>query len=442
MKTLKTIGLLIVVFFLASGLSWSNGLNLNSLGTRALTMGGAFVGLADDFSAIFWNPAGAAFFNQQYFGFYGTDLIPSSTYEMTINVPGVGPFTLVDAKTKRKHYLGGMAAYYRPLTPNVVAGYGIYTPSGLGADWNGADFAAISNDNASLKWRSKIALVTFSPLIAVKLTDQISLGATFNINYGLFDIAMHAGSAEVPLPVPPYVMEVDLGQYEESMKGWGYGATFGVLMRPSDMFSFGATVKTASTVKFKGDASISKLGLLGANSTSDVEREVTWPMWVAAGLALRPMPDLTLTADVQWTQWSKLDTMHTDFKDPFWQVMMAASGDDERPLYWKDTTQIRFGAEYKLRTVALRAGYYYDPSPSPAKTMNVLLPSYDFNVFTLGLGYSLDGLQIDMGIEYLMGKEREVPYEKTLLDPEYEAAMPGIYNMTLIVPNLSISYKF
>ncbi|RLE02290.1 MAG: hypothetical protein DRI99_06225 [Candidatus Aminicenantes bacterium] len=442
MRVMRKMPIVFMAMLLTSTLTWGNGLNLNSLGTRALTMGGAFVGLADDFSAIFWNPAGAAFFKQKYFGFYGTDLIPSSTYELTMDVPVIGPFTLVDAKTKSKHYLGGLAAYYHPLTPNIVAGFGIYTPSGLGAEWNGSDFAPIAENNPAIKWRSKIGMVSFSPLIAVKLSEKIALGATFNLNYGLFDIAMHAGTADVPIPVAPYYMEVDLGQYEESMKGWGYGATFGLMVKPSEMFSFGATVKTATTIKFKGDASISNLNQLGANSKSDVEREVTWPMWVAAGLAIRPLPELTITADIQWTQWSKLDKMHTDFKDPFWQVMMAASGDDERPLYWDDATQFRFGAEYNFNTFAVRAGYYYDPTPTPEKTMNVLLPSYTFNVFTFGFGYKLDGLQIDFGLEYLKGKEREVPFEKVLLDPEYEAAMPGVYNMTILVPNLSISYRF
>lgn len=63
------------IVFLSS-LAIANGLNLNSLGSRALAMGGAFVGLADDFSAIYWNPAGIAQFDKQYFGFYGTDIIP------------------------------------------------------------------------------------------------------------------------------------------------------------------------------------------------------------------------------------------------------------------------------------------------------------------------------------------------------------------------------
>ena len=85
---------------------------------------------------------------------------------------------------------------------------------------------------------------------------------------------------------------------------------------------------------------------------------------------------------------------------------------------WSDKAQIRFGAEYALSdALALRAGYYYDPSPAPDTTMNILLPSYTYNVLTAGVGYKVAGLQLDFGIEYLMGKDRDVHYLKTLTDP-------------------------
>ena len=43
--------------------------------------------------------------------------------------------------------------------------------------------------------------------------------------------------------------------------------------------------------------------------------------------------------------------------------------------------------------------------------------------------------------------ERDIPYNKVskqspLFDPEWETAMPGVYNMNILVPNASISYKF
>ena len=440
------------IVFLSS-LAIANGLNLNSLGSRALAMGGAFVGLADDFSAIYWNPAGIAQFDKQCFGFYGTDIIPSGTYKFEMLVQGFGTITVVDAETVSKHYLAGMAAYYRPLSENIVAGIAVYVPAGLGQSWDGADFAAIAGYDPSLEWRSKIGLVTIAPAIAYRINDQFFVGASLNINYGVFDVAMHAGSTEIPLIFPPYYMEVDLGQYEENMKGWGYGATFGILVKPSEMFSLGATFRTSSKVEYSGDASISGLSTLGSilgaslNSTSDLERVITWPMWIAGGVAFKPMENLTLTADVQYTQWSKIDVMETDYKDSFWRFLMTKEGDDKRPMHWDDAVQIRFGAEYKINTIAIRGGYYYDPSPAPDRTMNVLLPNYDFNVFTLGFGYNLNGLQVDFSFEYLTGKERDIPFGKTQeefpeYDPEWKTAMPGVYNMNIVVPNISISYKF
>jgi len=228
---------------LFSSMALANGLNLNSLGSRALAMGGAFVGLADDFSAIYWNPAGIVQFKSKYFGFYMTDIIPSGTYERT-EVPAF------KADTESKQYLSGLAAYYYPVSDDVVAGLGVYIPSGLGAKWNGADFAPLSSDTSYL-WESKIGLITFAPALAVKINDMISIGAALNINYGMFDIKMHAG-----LTPPPDSQ--DLGQYEESMTGWGYGATIGVLVKPMEKLSIGATFRTESTVKFKGDAQISE----------------------------------------------------------------------------------------------------------------------------------------------------------------------------------------
>ncbi len=74
--------------------------------------------------------------------------------------------------------------------------------------------------------------------------------------------------------------------------------------------------------------------------------------------------------------------------------------------------------------------------------MNVLLPNYDFNVVTVGVGYNLGNLNIDLGFEYLMGKERNISYVDTLLDPDYEDAQPGKYGMKIFVPNFSVSYRF
>ena len=449
MKKQRLIFLALALFLGLSSLALANGFNLNSLGTRALSMGGAFVGLADDYSAIFWNPAGIAQFKTKYLGFYGTDIIPSGSYLLQVPTQA-GLLTVVDAKTKLKHYLSGMGAYYQPINKSLVVGIGVYIPSGLGSAWTGDQFVGLQDYELDLPpgqhspaylWESRIGMITIAPAIAYKISDMVSIGATLNINYGMFSLKRWGGGAEIPRP--PYIF--DLGQYENSLNGWGIGATFGVLFKPNDKLSFGATIRTPSKLSLSGNISIQNIDLLNSNfkNQSEASMDFTSPWWIAAGVALRPIQDLTLTADLQWTNWSKEQVLETTFKDPFWSLFMEASGGNLMPLKWKDALQIRFGAEYMLyQNVAIRAGYYYDPSPAPDKTRNVLLPSYNFNVITVGLGYDLGGLVIDLGFEMLFGKGEEVDFAKWLLDPEFKSAMPGKYSMNIYVPNISISYKF
>jgi len=408
----------------------ANGLNLNGLGSRAQGMGGAFVGIANDFSAVFWNPAGAAGFRKEMFGFYATDLIPTATYRL----PSMIEEPLVDAKTKTSHYLGGLAAYYKPLSSKVVVGLGIGTPSGLGAMWDGQDFTQITG-GTKYDWSSKVGVISISPLVAVKLSDVVSVGATVNLNYGMLSLKMPAGIVLVGIPPDP----LDLGQYEENMNGWGIGATFGVLVTPSAKLGIGLTVRTPSTVSFSGTANMPTLPVHELPGSSDLKRKITWPLWIAGGVSFRPVPRLLLSADVHWTQWSKLDRITTDYLESAWETLIEMSGMDVRVLDWKDATQLRFGAEYTLNaSTALRAGYYNDPAPGPLATLNVLLPSHTFNAFSIGVGKTISDLQLDFGLEYLMGTTRTAVPSLPVLP----GAMPGTYGMKIVVPTVSVNYKF
>ena len=421
----------LAVILVLPSIAPANGLNLNGLGSRAQGMGGAFVGIANDFSAVFWNPAGAAGFRKEMFGFYAVDLIPTATYRLASLIPEV-PY--VDAKTKTSHYLGGLAAYYKPLSSKVVVGLGIGTPSGLGTMWDGEDFTPITGGTV-YDWSSKVSVVSISPLVAVKLSDVVSIGATFNLNYGMFSLMMPAGIVLVGIPPDP----LDLGQYEENMNGWGIGATFGVLVTPSEKLGIGLTVRTPSTVSFSGTANMPTLPVYELPGSSDLERKITWPLWIAGGVSFRPVPRLLLSADIHWTQWSKLDRITTDYLESAWETLIEMSGMDVRVLDWKDATQLRFGAEYTLNaSTALRAGYYNDPAPGPLATLNVLRPSHTFNAVSIGIGKTSSDLQLDFGLEYLMGNTRTAVPSLPVLP----GAMPGTYGMKIVVPTVSVSYKF
>jgi long-chain fatty acid transport protein len=430
MRMKKTCLGLLVVLLSASGLL-AYGLNLNGFGARAMAMGGAFVGLADDYTAVFWNPAGLAQLKKGTFGLVGHGLLPSSDYSL-------GDFSM---KTNAKLYPAGLVGFFQPVGDNVVVGVGAYTLSGLGQDWNNTGLeealvypippAAFTPELAANRWRSFIGSITIAPSIAIRLSEQFFVGATFNINYGFFKIDQWGETYDETA--------LNFGQRTMDIKGWGYGATFGALIKPSDMVSFGITYRLQSRMKLSGTTTIENLHdvmnilnpSLDLPNTSATKMDVYSPMWLAGGIALKPVKDLTLTFDVQWTNWKKLDVLTLTFTDPAW--VGAGLSEGTMTLDWADKFQIRGGLEYKMGNLALRAGYYNDPVPSPDATMNILVPGFTYNSVIGGLGYTSGGLHVDAAVEYLTGQKRTIT----------EATgdnMPGIYTMKILVPIVSIGY--
>lgn len=413
MKYVLTFVLVMVLTLgLSTGLN-ANGLNLNSNGSKALAMGGAFVGLADDFSAIFWNPAGMTQMKKEQIGLFVSDVIPSGTYEFAL--------AGIDTSTETNHYVSGGIGYYKPISEKVTIGIYAYVPSASGAKWSGDDLSNLTS-GLSLKWQSLVALVAVSPAIAVKVTDKLSLGASLNIYYGFLDVKK---------PIS------DFGQMEEDVSGMAFGATIGMMYQPSEKFSFGLTFKTPMTAKFSGDTTIPALALFGMSPTNNGEREATWPMWIGAGIAIKPNDKLTITADVQYTNWKKMTDIPMVFDSPAVQAVIGDRADFE--LRWKDTVQLRCGFEYKVSpTFAIRAGYYYDPDPTDNPTQSIILPEITYNWITVGFGYHTENFALDVGFEHGFGQEVEV----SILEAVPGAGMPGTHNINITVPNISLSYKF
>lgn len=423
----KTLVMSLAVLSLTCGL-FANGLNLNGLGARPASMGGAFVGLADDFTAVFWNPAGLALLKGRTFGLAGDLLLPSARFTLD---------PTFSMETKAKAYGAGLIGYFQPVGDRIVVGLGAYTLSGLGTDWASQGFeealvyplppAFFTPSLESYRWRSFIGSITLAPSIAVKVNDWMLLGATFNLSYGFFQTSQWAETAVLPTKPPTLV---NLGQQELDVNGWGFGATFGLLIKPSDWLSVGLTWRTQTNMSLSGTMGIENLDLLGLPVSSDTSLDVPNPTWLAGGIAVKPLDRLTVTFDLQWTNWAKLGTIELVFADPEWAEALT----DEAALVldWKDSLQVRGGVEYAMGTFALRAGYYYDPAPAPDETMNVLIPSFTYNSFNAGFGYAKDRWKIDFGLEYLIGQDRTVT----------EGVMPGLYEMSIWVPKISVGYTF
>ena len=417
-QTGKTARLLLTAaLIMLTGISLSaNGLNLNGVGSKAIAMGGAFIGLADDYSAIFWNPAGLTQLKESSVSLFVTDLIPSGTYKL----PAYG----IDAKTESKMYPSGAIVYLKPVNEKLIIGLSAYVPSGTGAKWDGEELKLLSN-NLVFKWESFMAVITVSPVVAYKISDKFSLGATLNLDYGMMKIKRPG-----------------FGQYSEDLSGFAFGATIGALFKPIDKLGIGLTLRTPTKVTFKGDATITAPSLPGVPLpplalTSDAERKATWPLWFGVGLSFKATDKLTVNADAQYTNWKKIDTIPVTYTDSVWKIANGISKlSNDFVLNWKDCIQWRFGLQYAIsEKLAFRAGYYYDPSPSPLETLNILLPEITYNVITVGVGYKSEKINLDFCVETLLGKDAESPLLPT-------SKMPGKHGMNILVPNIAFSYRF
>lgn len=276
----------------------------------------------------------------------------------------------------------------------------------------------------SWDWMSKIAVVNISPAVSYKFSDNLSVGVAMNIFYGMFDLKR-------PAPTPLGVF-----QYSESSTGLGYGATIGALYKANEMISLGASFRTKTKVTMSGNATNGFLSKLGGGESSDFDRDVAWPMWIAGGIAVRPIENWVVTFDAQYSQWSKSeDQFVATYKDQVWEKTMLSSGGDTFLLNWNDATQIRFGTEYQLtNNVAIRGGFYIDPAPAPDETYNLLFPSISYNTVTVGASYSVSNLTFDAGFEYLIGKDREIAASPT--QPFF-----GTQGMNISAFSFGVGYK-
>jgi len=424
-------GIFLLVILVAATSMFANGLSLNSIGPKALGMGGAFVGLANDGTAIYWNPAGLLG-QANSINISGADIIPIGNYKY--DPAGI------DADLVQNNYLSP-DLFANFSMENMAFGLGIYVPAGLGAEYEGEDlqaFTAIPSlypGDPDIEWMSKIGVLSLSPAFAYQVTKNWSLGVAANIYYGMFDIKRFGGN------IPDGTGGYTSYQYEESSTGLGYGATVGTKYKFSDKVEVGFTYRSPVTVDMSGTAENGAMPMiagsmsLSAPDESDFDREVTWPTWIGGGISCTPTDKLTLTFDLQWSDWKALDKLSTEFEDATWATILGSTGDDKFILHWDSKTQVRLGMEYKVKpNLALRTGWYYDPAPAPDETLNVLFPSGTYSVLTGGFGYNMGKFDIDFGTEYLFGAERNVSAA--------EHNMPGKHSIDIFAFALGLGFKF
>jgi long-chain fatty acid transport protein len=417
-----------VVGLLLAAVASGNGLSLNGVGTRAIAMGNAYYGIADDYSALYWNPAGLTDIDGIEINGTFTAVYPKATYgfrsawgDVRINTESTNGFF-------KYIFPNGSFAYDGLLGGKMAFGVSTYVPASMGVVWGGNDLAPLVQGDTS-DWETKIGMFEIAPGAAFQLHPMISIGGAFYIDYVMTEMKF-----PVVMGMPPNQV---IGHFSEDASGIGYSGVIGVKVKPHPMFHAGFSFKPKRTITTDGTANIPELGQMTPPmpTSSGFSRDVRWPMELMFGVAVMPTNKLTIGAGGRYLYWEDAcDRFVATYDNPYWQDYMDRAGADEWVLNWENTVQFNVGAEYRVHPMFdVRGGYYRDPSPAPNSTYTILLPGCDWNAITFGTGAHVSKLDINFAFEYLMGKERNV-------NTWTADNMLGEHNINTMSLNISVTY--
>lgn len=368
-------------------------------GAKAAGMGTAFVGLADDPSAILFNPAGLTQLKdtQLYGGI--TILRPSTTYT---NDRGESESTKSQAFFPPHLYLStAMPA------SDVILGVGLYSPFGIGGrKWSETGLTRYQSVE------STIATFSINPTIAWRASDALSLAAgidylraSMRMKRMLDQSSLGAGDASSAI--------------EADGDGWGYN--LGALYRAGEGLRIGAAYRSAVKVDYRGDMAIEGIApaaqpLFGGPSyETGITTMNRFPDIWSLGAAYRISPHLIIAADAELVRWSSFDRMDLNIE----REAPPALVDSSAPLAWKDSWQLKIGAEYAVTgALALRAGYAFINTPVPDSSLEPGNPDADQHNISVGLGYNNSSYTIDGFYNLSLYRDRSV--QNDILSGTYE----------------------
>lgn len=334
--------------------------SFSSPGARSLGMAGAFIGLADDATAAYTNPAGLTQLVQTEISLEARHTAYSTPY-IDSGAVGVNPFSTTGLRIGEAESSDNNVSYLSVVIPVDRWAFALYrhelsrfkteftTSSGIDV---GDDFYIFPfSSNADLRISSLGAAAAF------RASDR----ASFGFGLSRYDFRFSTATGRVddldPNNIVPASGQAQLGDDN------GYGFNLGARFKLSDAWSLGASYRRAPRFEYRAvnvlfnDIEGNPLPApVVQTALSDVRFDV--PDTFGVGLSWRPTDAFVVNFDLNRVMYSQL----TDGLDSLFGLDAASR------LYLEDGTEAHLGAEYTFANMSapfsLRAGIWHDPRHS------------------------------------------------------------------------------
>ncbi len=432
-KKIVVLALFLFVFFSLSTFSHSSGFLIFEHGAAAMAMGGAFVAIANNPTAIFHNPAGIAWLDGTQVS-VGTTLITSIA---SVDLMNLGKS--FDAESK--WFYPSTAYISHKISDRITAGFGFFTPYGLGLEWPNTEDKPFPLRYISTK--SDMKTFFFNPTLAFKVNEYLSVAVGASYVHSILEFNL---TEPFILAVPPYIFDVP-AILKVTGSGWGLNA--GCLYR-QESFSLGFNWRGGFKLDYKdGDLELDLTQIPGAPISSiegTASTSFNLPHIFGLGAAFNVTEKLLVAVDLHFVLWSSYDKFVVAIDVDIEDLYPAGVADKVVEENWKDSSIIRVGVQYTLNdNLDLRGGFLYDFTPQPVETMDPILPDSDRWAITAGFGYKFGKFVLDVAYQFEPFLDRTSPNRDIplLIHPLTGVNLgEGEYTNTAHLIGISLGFNF
>jgi long-subunit fatty acid transport protein len=307
--------------------------NITGAGARAEGLGGAFIGLADDATAISWNPSGLGQLERTEFSAVGRWIGEKYEFDNPNN-------TDANYSITQSHFTYNFASIAFPLHAgqvNIVPAVAFQRQLDNFSDYS----------TRSETYESGGGVNTITPGIGLKLHPMFYVGGAVNIWLGNFD--------NKTLEKGTNATAKNDGSYKGLNFTAGLLVDFEGLKKPIPI-KIGASLRTPFELEVEGDYEWTTAGT--SNTKGSFKNTVEVPLMFGVGASGRIGENLTLSFDFETRMYGDKKIYRTTDKAPVDTIKLSDSGDD--------VNQIRVGAEYLIVSSAgvipIRAGFRTVPT--------------------------------------------------------------------------------
>lgn len=382
--------LLPALLLISQAAAHASGFALGSGSVRAMGTAGAFTAVADDPSAILYNPGGMPLVQDRFLTLgAAVQGLQSAQYQGT--APGPGQGTTGEQETPQ---LGVVPHAYLllPFGQRARFGLGLDSPFGFKNSWRGP-FSFAGRYSAL---ESQLRTLDLDGSFAYRFGSGFGIGA--GVVFRLSDLSLNR---HVQGTNPFTGATLDVASLQAGTdRDYGWGWNVGVLDRVGDRFAWGLSYRSAIDVQYNGalvltqiptgDPQLDQLNAatLPFGKNLPLTAEIRFPDSVTLGLAVGFSSSLTWMLDVSRTGWSKFDGLtFNSTSDPTLSTVAQEA--------YKDSFSYRTGLRFTTDGGSQwRLGAALEQNPQPDSSTGPFLADADHYVYAFGWG--LDWLDISL----------------------------------------------